>query len=90
MHFGKDTYTFEMVSQQKIIKGNYTYRVLDQNNGIALISCHEIDDDKKTDYTLLLNTENDKSGFYIYKQTNGSINPQKRLNFSYYTILKNF
>ncbi len=90
MRFGKDTYAYEVVSTQKIIKGNYTYKVLDQHNGIALIACHEIDDDKKTDYTLLLNTENDKSGLYIYKQTDGSISPQKRLNFAYYTILDNF
>lgn len=89
MHFSKDTYTYEVVSKQKIIKGQYTYKVLDETNGIALISCHEMDNNIKTDYTLLLNTENDKSGLYIYKQTNGSITPQKRLNFSYYTILEN-
>ncbi|MDP3561840.1 MAG: hypothetical protein Q8R83_06660 [Legionellaceae bacterium] len=89
MHFNKDTYAYETIGQQKIIKGNYTYKVLDHDNEIALISCHEIYEGKKTDYTLLLNGENDKSGLYIYKQTNGSINPQKRLNFSYYTILAN-
>jgi hypothetical protein len=55
--------------------------VLDQNNEIALISCHEIYDEKKTDYTLLLNAEDDKSGLYIYRQTNGSINPQKKAKF---------
>lgn len=90
MHFGKDTYSYEVVNKQKTIKGNYTYKVLDQDNGIALISCHEVNDDKKTDYTLLLNTKNDKSGLYIYKQTRGNISPQERLNFAYYTILENF
>jgi hypothetical protein len=89
MHFSKDTYAYEMISKQKVIRGNYTYKVLDQDNEIALISCHEIYDGKKTDYTLLLNAENDNAGLYIYKQTNGGINPQKRLNFSYYTILAN-
>lgn len=90
MHFGKDTYSYEVVSKQKIVKGNYHYQVLDQYNGIALISCHEIEDDIHTNYTLLLNAENDKAGLYIYKQTSGSINPQQRLNFSYYTILESF
>lgn len=89
MHFNKDTYAYETIGKSKIIKGHYTYKVLDQDNEIALILCHEIYDGKKTDYTLLLNAENDKSGLYIYRQTNGSINPQKRLNFSYYTILEN-
>lgn len=89
MHFRKDTYIYEAVSNQKINQGQYTYKVLDQDNGIALITCHEMNDNVKTDYTLLLNTENDKSGLYIYKQTHGSIGPQKRLNFSYYTILEN-
>ncbi|STY31394.1 Uncharacterised protein [Legionella wadsworthii] len=89
MHFRKDTYTYEAVSNQKINQGQYTYKVLDQDNGIALISCHEMNENVKTDYTLLLNTENDKSGLYIYKQNQGIIGPQKRLNFSYYTILEN-
>lgn len=90
MHFAKDTYNYEVVSMQKVVQGHYTYQILDPKNEIGLISCHETENGQTTDYTLLLNAENEKTGLYIYKQAHGKILPEQRLNFSYYTILDKF
>lgn len=84
MQFNEDSYTYEVAKKKMLITGHYTYQLLDKDNAVALITCQETYNGKETNYNLLLNALDEQSGSYIYKQYQGAISPQYRMNFGYY------
>lgn len=80
MHFSEKKYIYEDGNQK--VQGNYTYQLLDPQNGIALINCHELYNNKPSNYSLLLKAKNVHQGMYIYEQTA----TKQRMNFGYYLL----
>lgn len=80
MHFSQTEYTYEDTNQK--VHGSYTYQLLDPQNGIALITCHELYNNKPSNYSLLLKAKNIQRGMYIYEQTAF----KQRMNFGYYLL----
>lgn len=86
LHFTKSEYQYNDPRTKKNIIGNYKYRVLNRDKGIALITFEEIYKNQMSNYTTLLYAKDDKKGLYIYKKYNELVSPDSKMNNGWYVI----
>lgn len=87
LHFtSKSEYQYNDPRTKKNIIGNYKYRILNRDQGIALISFEEIYQNEMSNYTTLMYAKDDKKGLYIYKKYNALVSPESRMNDGWYQI----
>lgn len=87
--YAKDKYTAKLLNKnQPDYKGEYSYSVLDDVNGVGLFTGHEGLPLKKPTHTILFKCVTDDSGTAIFTQTPGINEPKSRQNTVRYFILR--
>lgn len=87
LHFtSKSEYQYNDPRTKKNIIGNYKYRILNREQGIAIISFEEIYQNAMSNYTTLMYAKDDKKGLYIYKKFNELVSPESKMNDGWYQI----
>lgn len=86
LHFTKSEYQYYDPRTKKNIIGNYKYRVLNRDKGIALITFEEIYQNQMSNYTTLLYAKDDQKGLYIYKKFNELVSPDSKMNNGWYVV----
>ncbi len=87
LHFtSKSEYQYNDPRTKKNIIGNYKYRILNRDKGIAMITFEEIYQNEMSNYTTLMYAKDDKKGLYIYKKFNEMVSPESKMNNGWYQI----
>lgn len=86
MSFDQHKYHYTVLSSQTHYQGKYSYQRKNVNGVyVGVIKLAEYDSKNPTNYYMIL-VGDGRSGYYIYKQTQGAIKPNQRLNVAKYYI----
>lgn len=85
MHFGDDSYIYQVNNSDTIVKGDYSFSTFQD---VAIIDAKEIFNGTSTHYKMILSPELEKDfGLYIYSQYKGPVGENSRQNIGRFTIL---
>ena len=87
LQFDKTHYFNKQINGKKYFSGEYTYEVLDKENGIGLYTGYEFSPQKKPAHTILFKCLDNHYGKAIFTQLEGENETEPRQNSATYSII---